>query len=104
MQRQLLGREENGVRPKPKPALLPQQAMATMAKPGALTPLHSHLNELPLVDLSSIHTKLKVSVSHSSYPIVTLKRLRNASILPVIRAQTSAGMEVGFLFLYWEKM
>lgn len=68
---------------------------ATMAKPGALTPLHSHLNELPLRDFSSISTKLKLKdlpLSHFSYPTLTLKRLRNASIVPAIRAQTSAGM------------
>ncbi|KAF3436579.1 hypothetical protein FNV43_RR23671 [Rhamnella rubrinervis] len=64
--------------------------MARMVKPGALSPLYSHLNEHSLVDLSSIRTKLKGSASHFSYPNVTLKRPRNASILPVIRAQTSA--------------
>ncbi|KAH0981990.1 hypothetical protein GBA52_009167 [Prunus armeniaca] len=61
--------------------------MAAMAKPGLLNPLRSHLNELPLIDSSSILTKLgEFRFSHFN---VTLKHARNASVLPVIRAQSS---------------
>ncbi|PQM33938.1 nitrogen regulatory protein P-II homolog [Prunus yedoensis var. nudiflora] len=61
--------------------------MAAIAKPTLLNPLRSHLNELPLIDSSSIRTKLReFRFSHFN---VTLKHARNASVLPVIRAQSS---------------
>ncbi|KAL6285034.1 hypothetical protein ACE6H2_009424 [Prunus campanulata] len=61
--------------------------MAAIAKPSLLKPLRSHLNELPLIDSSSIRTKLReFRFSHFN---VTLKHARNASVLPVIRAQSS---------------
>ncbi|XP_021812724.1 nitrogen regulatory protein P-II homolog [Prunus avium] len=61
--------------------------MAAIAKPSLLNPLRSHLNELPLIDSSSIRTKLReFRFSHFN---VTLKHARNASVLPVIRAQSS---------------
>lgn len=61
--------------------------MAAIAKPSLLNPLRSHLNELPLIDSSSIRTKLReFRFSHFN---VTLKHERNASVLPVIRAQSS---------------
>ncbi|KAI5336199.1 hypothetical protein L3X38_015465 [Prunus dulcis] len=61
--------------------------MAAMAKPSLLNPLRSHLNELPLIDSTSIRTKLReFRFSHFN---VTLKHARNASVLPVIRAQSS---------------
>ncbi|XP_048319987.2 nitrogen regulatory protein P-II homolog [Ziziphus jujuba] len=64
--------------------------MATVSKLGALTPLpYSNLKlkqQLPLLEFSSIIFKH----SHLSLPNVTLKRLRNASPLPLIRAQSSA--------------
>ncbi|PRQ45121.1 putative nitrogen regulatory protein PII [Rosa chinensis] len=61
--------------------------MATMMKPGVICTLNSHLNELPLLDSSSIHLKLRESgFSHRN---VNLKQARNASLVPVIRAQSS---------------
>ncbi|BFG23799.1 hypothetical protein CerSpe_100730 [Prunus speciosa] len=61
--------------------------MAAIAKPSLLNPLRSHLNELPLIDSSSIRTKLReFRFSHFN---VSLKHARNASVLPVIRAQSS---------------
>lgn len=69
-----------------------------MAKPSLLNPLRSHLNELPLIDSSSIRTKLReFRFSHFN---VTLKHARNASVLPVIRAQSSPG---SFSYeLFWQ--
>ncbi|KAH7514208.1 hypothetical protein FEM48_Zijuj11G0064400 [Ziziphus jujuba var. spinosa] len=64
--------------------------MATVSKLGTLTPPpYSNLKlkqQLPLLEFSSIIFKH----SHLSLPNVTLKRLRNASPLPLIRAQSSA--------------
>ncbi|KAM5558437.1 nitrogen regulatory protein P-II [Rosa sericea] len=61
--------------------------MATMMKPGVICTLNSHLNELPLLDSSSIHPKLReFGFSHRN---VNLKQARNASLVPVIRAQSS---------------
>ncbi|KAG6644922.1 nitrogen regulatory protein P-II homolog isoform X1 [Carya illinoinensis] len=64
--------------------------MATMAKPGALGPLHSHLKELPPADVSSAVLLPSFGDSRLLPQLnVTLKHSRNASILPVIRAQGS---------------
>lgn len=61
--------------------------MATMMKPGVICTLNSHLKELPLVDSSSIRPNLReFGFSHRN---VNLKHVRNASFLPVIRAQSS---------------
>ncbi|KAB1206195.1 hypothetical protein CJ030_MR7G014368 [Morella rubra] len=66
--------------------------MATMAKPGALTPLPSPPKALTLMDKSSSvllpnfgDSRLRTQLN------VTLKLSRKASILPVIRAQSSPG-------------
>ncbi|XP_068335392.1 nitrogen regulatory protein P-II homolog [Pyrus communis] len=63
--------------------------MATMASAGLLSPLHCHLNELPLLGSSSISTKL--AEFRFCQPIIALKHARNASIVPVVRAQSSSG-------------
>ncbi|XP_022757770.1 nitrogen regulatory protein P-II homolog isoform X3 [Durio zibethinus] len=62
--------------------------MAAIAKPNLLTPLHSssHRNDYPLISSSTLP---RFRDSHLSKPNVTLKRSRNASILPVIRSQNS---------------
>ncbi|XP_062084100.1 nitrogen regulatory protein P-II homolog [Humulus lupulus] len=61
--------------------------MASMAKAGALSPIHSHLKRLPLVDSTSIRTTLKHT--HLSPPNLTLTPSRNAFVVPVVRAQSS---------------
>ncbi|XP_009363095.2 nitrogen regulatory protein P-II homolog [Pyrus x bretschneideri] len=63
--------------------------MATMASAGLLSPLHCHLNELRLLGSSSIRTKL--AEFRLCQPIIALKHARNASIVPVVRAQSSSG-------------
>ncbi|TQE11513.1 hypothetical protein C1H46_002888 [Malus baccata] len=63
--------------------------MATMASAGLLSPLHCHLNELPLLGSSSIRNKL--AEFRFCQPNIALKHARNASIVPVVRAQSSSG-------------
>ncbi|TXG63249.1 hypothetical protein EZV62_010243 [Acer yangbiense] len=60
-------------------------AAATIAKPGSLASLHlhSHLNQFPLLDSSSI----RLSSRHSRF--CQIKHTTNSSNLPLIRAQTS---------------
>ncbi|XVF22032.1 hypothetical protein REPUB_Repub12eG0139500 [Reevesia pubescens] len=62
--------------------------MAAVAKPNSLTALHSpsHHKDNPLISSSILP---RIRDSHLPKPNVTLKRSRNASILPVIRAQNS---------------
>ncbi|XP_057963577.1 nitrogen regulatory protein P-II homolog [Malania oleifera] len=60
---------------------------AAMAKPGALSPLYSHFKELPLLDSCSIRARPRDS--QFSEVNVRLKHTRNASVLPVIRAQSA---------------
>ncbi|XWS31869.1 hypothetical protein CRYUN_Cryun23aG0112700 [Craigia yunnanensis] len=62
--------------------------MAAIAKPNSLTHLHSpsHRKDYSLISISVLP---RFRDSHLSKPNVTLKRSRNASILPVIRAQNS---------------
>lgn len=67
--------------------------MATIAKPGALGPLHSHLKGLPLMNFSSSALLPKFGDSRLLPQLnVIPKHSRNASILPVIRAQGSPGL------------
>lgn len=63
--------------------------MATIAKPNSLTSLHSlsHLRKEYAVISSFVLPRFRYS--HLSKPNVALKRSRNASIFPVIRAQNS---------------
>ncbi|KAL5561061.1 hypothetical protein UlMin_030808 [Ulmus minor] len=61
--------------------------MASMAKIGALSPFHFYSREFPLLDSSLIPTNFKHS--HLPQANVTLRRSRNASFLPVIKAQSS---------------
>nr|XP_008348629.2 nitrogen regulatory protein P-II homolog [Malus domestica] len=63
--------------------------MATMASAGLLSPLHCHLSELPLLGSSSIRNKL--AEFRFCQPNIALKHARNASIVPVVRAQSSSG-------------
>ncbi|KAM1956622.1 hypothetical protein ACFX16_026010 [Malus domestica] len=63
--------------------------MATIGIAGLLSPLQCHLNELPLLGSSSIRTKL--AEFRFCQPNVALKHARNASIVPVVRAQSSSG-------------
>ncbi|KAF5455439.1 hypothetical protein F2P56_025012 [Juglans regia] len=64
--------------------------MATMAKPGAIGLLHSHLKELPLMDFSSSLVRPKFGDSRLPPQLnATLKLSRNVSIMPIIRAQSS---------------
>ncbi|KAM0957697.1 nitrogen regulatory protein P-II homolog isoform X2 [Malus sylvestris] len=63
--------------------------MATIGNAGLLSPLQCHLNELPLLGSSSIRTKL--AEFRFCQPNVALKHARNASIVPVVRAQSSSG-------------
>ncbi|XP_009367182.2 nitrogen regulatory protein P-II homolog isoform X2 [Pyrus x bretschneideri] len=63
--------------------------MATIGNAGLLSPFHCHLNELPLLGSSSIRTKL--AEFRFRQPNVALKHARNASIFPVVRAQSSSG-------------
>ncbi|XVF72798.1 hypothetical protein PTKIN_Ptkin12aG0148900 [Pterospermum kingtungense] len=61
--------------------------MSAIAKPNSLTSLHSpshHRKDSPVVSSSALP---RFRDFHFSKPNVTLKRSRNASILPVIRAQ-----------------
>ncbi|KAK6260380.1 hypothetical protein SCA6_014854 [Theobroma cacao] len=62
--------------------------MAAIAKANSLTPLHSpsHRNDYPLIYSSVLPSFRDSRLSKLN---VTLKRPRNASILPVIRAQSS---------------
>ncbi|XP_021280614.1 nitrogen regulatory protein P-II homolog [Herrania umbratica] len=62
--------------------------MAAIANPNSLTPLHSpsHRKDYPLIYCSVLPS---FRDSRSSKLNVTLKRSRNASILPVVRAQSS---------------
>ncbi|KAK6239530.1 hypothetical protein QUC31_004999 [Theobroma cacao] len=64
--------------------------MAAIAKANSLTPLHSpsHRNDYPLIYSSVLPSFRDSRLSKLN---VTLKRPRNASILPVIRAQSSPG-------------
>ncbi|CAL5437630.1 unnamed protein product [Camellia sinensis] len=62
---------------------------SSMVKPGALTPLYSGLNDFPLIRSSSIPTTPKFGDSQLSVFNITLKRPKNAPVLPVIRAQSS---------------
>ncbi|THF97013.1 hypothetical protein TEA_029735 [Camellia sinensis var. sinensis] len=62
---------------------------SSMVKPGALTPLYSGLNDFPLIRSSSIPTTPKFGDSQLSVFNNTLKRPKNAPVLPVIRAQSS---------------
>ncbi|KAF5937262.1 hypothetical protein HYC85_024768 [Camellia sinensis] len=62
---------------------------SSMVKPGALTPLYSGLNDFPLIRSSSIPTTSKFGDSQLSVFNITLKRPKNAPVLPVIRAQSS---------------
>lgn len=59
--------------------------MAAFAKPGTLTCLYfqSHLKEFPLLDCTSIRPRIR------DPRFSQLKLTRNASNLPVIRAQNS---------------
>ncbi|XP_041018366.1 nitrogen regulatory protein P-II homolog [Juglans microcarpa x Juglans regia] len=64
--------------------------MATMAKPGAIGLLHSHLKEFPLMGFSSSLVRPKFGDSRLPSQLnATLKLSRNASIMPIIRAQSS---------------
>ncbi|KAM1431380.1 hypothetical protein ACFX2I_047340 [Malus domestica] len=63
--------------------------MAAMASAGLLSPLHCHLSELPLLGSSSIRNKL--AEFRFCQPKIALKHARNASIVPVVRAQSSSG-------------
>nr|XP_017185283.2 nitrogen regulatory protein P-II homolog isoform X1 [Malus domestica] len=63
--------------------------MATIGNAGLLSPLQCHLNELPLLGSCSIRTKL--AEFRFCQPNVALKHARNASIVPVVRAQSSSG-------------
>lgn len=64
--------------------------MATVAKPGAVAPLHAHSKDLPLMDFASSVLRPKFGDSRlSSQFNVTLNHSRRASILPIIRAQSS---------------
>ncbi|XP_059440663.1 nitrogen regulatory protein P-II homolog [Corylus avellana] len=64
--------------------------MATMAKPGALGPLNAHFKNLPLIDFASSIIRPNFGRSHLPLQLnVTLKHTKNASIVPVIRAQSS---------------
>ncbi|KAM1189953.1 hypothetical protein ACFX2J_025563 [Malus domestica] len=63
--------------------------MATIGNAGLLSPLQCHLNELPLLGSSSTRTKL--AEFRFCQPNVALKHARNASIVPVVRAQSSSG-------------
>lgn len=63
--------------------------MATMMKPGTICTFNSHLKELPIFDSSSLRPSLRNSgFNHRN---VNLKQARNASLVPVIRAQASPG-------------
>nr|XP_011467003.1 PREDICTED: nitrogen regulatory protein P-II homolog isoform X1 [Fragaria vesca subsp. vesca] len=59
--------------------------MATMMKPGAICTFNSHLKELPIFDSSSLRPSLRNSGFNPRN--VNLKQARNASLVPVIRAQ-----------------
>ncbi|KAE8008338.1 hypothetical protein FH972_004859 [Carpinus fangiana] len=64
--------------------------MATMAKPGAIGPLNAHFKDLPLIDFASSILRPNFGRSHLPLQLnVTLKHTKNASIVPVIRAQSS---------------
>jgi len=64
--------------------------MATMAKPGALGPINAHFKDLPLIDFASSIFRPNFGRSHLPLQLnVTLKHTKNASIVPVIRAQSS---------------
>uniref|UniRef100_A0A5B7AXQ0 Putative PII protein n=1 Tax=Davidia involucrata TaxID=16924 RepID=A0A5B7AXQ0_DAVIN len=62
---------------------------SSMAKTAPLSPLYSHLKEFPL--LGWIRPKFRDSQFHQL--TVTLKRTGNASVLPIIRAQSSPGTD-----------
>lgn len=73
--------------------------MAVTAKPGALTPLHSHLKkQLPLVSSTLIRPK-SIDSRFSQFNL-TQKHPRIAAVIPIIRAQNSPGMDADFLFLF----
>jgi hypothetical protein len=76
--------------------------MATMAKPRALGPLHAHFKDLPLTDFASSILRPKFGGSHLPSQLnVTLKHTRNASIVPIIRAQSSPGVSDALCHLFW---
>ncbi|KAK2970255.1 hypothetical protein RJ640_021691 [Escallonia rubra] len=60
---------------------------SSLAKPAALPPLHSRLSEFPLIGSSSIRPTSKDP--HFSHFDVTLKRTKNAPIVPKISARSS---------------
>ncbi|OMO82191.1 putative Nitrogen regulatory protein P-II [Corchorus olitorius] len=65
--------------------------MAAIAKLNLLSPLDStfHRNESPLISGSVLPKLRDFRLANINVP---LKRSRNSSILPVIRAQNSPGM------------
>ncbi|XP_021664728.2 nitrogen regulatory protein P-II homolog isoform X2 [Hevea brasiliensis] len=61
--------------------------MAATAKPGSLTPLHSHLRKhFPPFDSTFIRPKIRDSRFSRSNP--TLRHVRTAPVVPVLRAQS----------------
>ncbi|CAK9145253.1 unnamed protein product [Ilex paraguariensis] len=62
---------------------------SSMAKPGFLTPLYSGLKEFPPIRPTSITPKFNDSHFSPSQLSVTVKRAKNASLLPIISAQSS---------------
>ncbi|XP_050378713.1 nitrogen regulatory protein P-II homolog [Argentina anserina] len=56
-------------------------------KPGAICSLNSHLKELPLLDSSSLRPSIREFGFNRRN--VNLKQSRNASLVPVVRAQSS---------------
>ncbi|KAL6954387.1 Beta-galactosidase [Sarracenia purpurea var. burkii] len=62
--------------------------VSSMVKTGVLAPFYSQLKDFPLIGSSSIRNP-KLRASQLFTVNVTLKRTRNASVVPIIRAQGS---------------
>ncbi|RVX01592.1 Nitrogen regulatory protein P-II-like [Vitis vinifera] len=64
--------------------------MAAMLKPASLNPFRFHFQELPLIDCTLIRPNLKDSRNFQFN--LCLNRSKNGSVLPIVRAQSSPGM------------